>query len=270
MWVLFFGFRLGRKGFGRRRVQFPGRAVTQGTVEPHGAEKGFYLVKREPTAFGAAAGRPAGEAFGLEGGEEAFNRRVPARFAGALGRAADAGRAAAGVTPTRGNRRRRRMHQPAEAAGFPRRLQRWRKPNPVNARLAPGAVAVIYLAPHAARPVSRDATITRGHPAGAGSAGDLLPLFCLAPHGVFPAPSLAAGPVGSYPAISPLPAAVETAPGGIFSVTLSVIPGLGQGMPALSDGVLPSGVRTFLCPDVPDSDGLPRRQLYRWDRLHQS
>lgn len=30
-------------------------------------------------------------------------------------------------------------------------------------------------------------------------------LFCLAPPGVFPAPGLTAEPVGSYPAISPLP-----------------------------------------------------------------
>lgn len=37
-------------------------------------------------------------------------------------------------------------------------------------------------------------------------AGDPVLLFCLAPHGVFRAPSLTLGAVGSYPAFSPFPA----------------------------------------------------------------
>ncbi len=49
-----------------------------------------------------------------------------------------------------------------------------------------------------------------------------VPLLCLAPHGVFRAPSIAVRAVGSYPAISPLPPAAEASKGGIFSATLSV------------------------------------------------
>ena len=54
-----------------------------------------------------------------------------------------------------------------------------------------------------------------------GRAGGPFLLFCLAPHGVYRAPSLTLGAVGFYPAISPLPRW-----GGLFSVTLSVAAGL--------------------------------------------
>ena len=77
-----------------------------------------------------------------------------------------------------------------------------------------------------------------------------LPLFCLAPHRVFRAPSVALGAVGSYPAFSPLPSVnpsceVLTA-GGLFSVTLSVDRGFRPRLPRVLRGMLPCGVRTFL------------------------
>src|SRR5207244_3816989 len=64
------------------------------------------------------------------------------------------------------------------------------------------------------------ATNTRRLPrrSGAGQTPGLL--FCLAPQEVFLAPRIALRAVGSYPAFSPLPGAC--APGGLFSVTLSV------------------------------------------------
>ena len=43
-------------------------------------------------------------------------------------------------------------------------------------------------------------------------------LFGLAPNGVYRAPSIALGAVGSYPTFSPLPGK----PGGLFSVALAV------------------------------------------------
>ena len=43
-------------------------------------------------------------------------------------------------------------------------------------------------------------------------------LFGLAPDGVYLAPAIALGAVGSYPTISPLP----SEPGGLFSVALAV------------------------------------------------
>src|SRR5947207_9782900 len=49
-----------------------------------------------------------------------------------------------------------------------------------------------------------------------------LPLFCLAPHGVFPASRIASRAVSSYLAFSPLPALCCQRTGGVFSVTLSV------------------------------------------------
>ena len=53
------------------------------------------------------------------------------------------------------------------------------------------------------------------------------PLFGLAPDGVFRAPGLTTGAVGSYPAFSPLPAEISNLhlrlqTGGLFSVALSV------------------------------------------------
>ena len=49
-----------------------------------------------------------------------------------------------------------------------------------------------------------------------------LPLFCLAPHGVFRAPRITPRAVSSYLAFSPLPARFSQRTGGVFSVTLSV------------------------------------------------
>src|SRR5438874_12373533 len=51
----------------------------------------------------------------------------------------------------------------------------------------------------------------------------VLPLFCLAPHGVFRASRITPRAVSSYLAFSPLPALCCQRTGGIFSVTLSVI-----------------------------------------------
>ncbi len=56
-------------------------------------------------------------------------------------------------------------------------------------------------------------------------------LLCLAPHGVFRAPALARRAVGSYPAFSPLPDFPCGSQAVLFSVTLSVVPGLGRGTP---------------------------------------
>jgi hypothetical protein len=83
----------------------------------------------------------------------------------------------------------------------------------------------------------------------------VLPLFCLAPHGVFPASRITPRAVSSYLAISPLPAPRRgklTASlycqrtGGIFSVTLSVTAILQPRRPRFLRGMLPYGVRTFL------------------------
>ncbi len=69
----------------------------------------------------------------------------------------------------------------------------------------------------------------------------VLPLFCLAPHGVFPASRITPRAVSSYLAISPLPERREATAsptfqrtGGVFSVTLSVtaIPRFGTAAPA--------------------------------------
>ena len=71
-----------------------------------------------------------------------------------------------------------------------------------------------------------------------------LPLFCLAPHRVFRAPSVTLGAVGSYPAFSPLPRSCDQ--GGIFSATLSVDRDFHPSLPRVLHGMLPCGVRTFL------------------------
>src|SRR6267142_7151739 len=73
-----------------------------------------------------------------------------------------------------------------------------------------------------------------------------LPLFCLAPHGVFRASRIAPRAVSSYLAFSPLPALRCQRTGGVFSVTLSVNPDLRRGCPRVLRGMLPYGVRTFL------------------------
>src|SRR5438552_15491580 len=50
----------------------------------------------------------------------------------------------------------------------------------------------------------------------------VLPLFCLAPYGVFPASRITPRAVSSYLAFSPLPDLCCQRTGGVFSVTLSV------------------------------------------------
>src|SRR4029079_10456677 len=78
-----------------------------------------------------------------------------------------------------------------------------------------------------------------------------LPLFCLAPHGVFRASRITPRAVSSYLAFSPLPALKKEQlfsqrTGGVFSVTLSVKPDFDRGCPRVLRGMLPYGVRTFL------------------------
>jgi len=74
----------------------------------------------------------------------------------------------------------------------------------------------------------------------------VLPLFCLAPHGVFHASRITSRAVSSYLAFSPLPALCCQRTGGVFSVTLSVSPDFRRGRPRVLRGMLPYGVRTFL------------------------
>jgi hypothetical protein len=73
-----------------------------------------------------------------------------------------------------------------------------------------------------------------------------LPLFCLAPHGVFRASRIAPRAVSSYLAFSPLPDLRCQRTGGVFSVTLSVTALLQARRPRVLRGMLPYGVRTFL------------------------
>src|SRR5437867_9149908 len=72
-----------------------------------------------------------------------------------------------------------------------------------------------------------------------------LPLFCLAPHGVFRASRIAPRAVSFYLAFSPLPALSQRT-GGVFSVTLSVVAIFQLRRPRILRGILPYGVRTFL------------------------
>ena len=69
-------------------------------------------------------------------------------------------------------------------------------------------------------------------------------LFGLAPRGVCPASQITPAAVRSYRTFSPLPGA-EPAPGGMFSVALSVKPALSESPRPLA-GTLPCGDRTFL------------------------
>ena len=79
-------------------------------------------------------------------------------------------------------------------------------------------------------------------------------LFGLAPNGVYRAPAIALGAVGSYPTFSPLPGE----PGGLFSVALAVDDALRHHLPRASRpedglrGIAPCGVRTFL-PGKPEA-----------------
>src|SRR6202046_3856827 len=88
------------------------------------------------------------------------------------------------------------------------------------------------------------------------------PLFGLAPHGVCPARRIAPPAVRSYRTFSPLPKtqACTQAPGGIFSVALSVKSALSEPPRPLA-GMLPCGDRTFLPPtSKPASERPPVRQ----------
>src|SRR5438105_2842596 len=89
----------------------------------------------------------------------------------------------------------------------------------------------------------------------------VLPLFCLAPHGVFRASRIAPRAVSSYLAFSTLPALRCQRTGGVFSVTLSVSVRLGERRPRVLRGMLPYGVRTFLS-ELLRSDHLPSRGSY--------
>ena len=81
-----------------------------------------------------------------------------------------------------------------------------------------------------------------------------LPLFCLAPHGVFPASRIAPRAVSSYLAFSTLPALRCQRTGGVFSVTLSVIAVFQLRCPRVLRGMPPYGVRTFLQQVPPTRD----------------
>src|ERR1700736_2807421 len=74
----------------------------------------------------------------------------------------------------------------------------------------------------------------------------VLPLFCLAPHGVFPASRITPRAVSSYLAFSPLPELCCQRTGGVFSVTLSVAAIFQLLRPRVLRGMPPYGVRTFL------------------------
>src|SRR3954468_10623998 len=89
----------------------------------------------------------------------------------------------------------------------------------------------------------------------------VLPLFCLAPHGVFLASRIAPRAVSSYLAFSTLPALRCQRTGGVFSVTLSVNARLREHCPRVLRGMLPYGVRTFLSESL-RSDHLPSRGSY--------
>ena len=86
----------------------------------------------------------------------------------------------------------------------------------------------------------------------------VLPLFCLAPHGVFRASRITPRAVSSYLAFSPLPELCCQRTGGVFSGTLSVTAILQLRRPRVFRGMLPYGVRTFLS-EFLRSDHLPSR-----------
>jgi hypothetical protein len=111
------------------------------------------------------------------------------------------------------------------------------KPDSVRPLRSATAISLTPLARDA--PLARSATNTRGL-----LRAGTLPLFCLAPRGVFRAASVTFGAVGSYPTISPLPVPLR-AVGGMLSAALSVRVPRGS-RPSLSRGALPCGVRTFL------------------------
>src|SRR5437660_11843635 len=95
----------------------------------------------------------------------------------------------------------------------------------------------------------------------------VLPLFCLAPHGVFPASRITPRAVSSYLAFSTLPLLCCQRTGGVFSVTLSVAAIFQLRRPRVLRGMLPYGVRTFLQPAFRlTSDHLPSASNLAQDR----
>ena len=101
-----------------------------------------------------------------------------------------------------------------------------------------------------------------------------LPLFCLAPHGVFRASRIAPRAVSSYLAFSPLPALKKEQlfsqrTGGVFSVTLSVNTCFRECCPRILRGMLPYGVRTFL-QQIPLTRGSPAIICHRGGSIPQS
>src|SRR5205085_11212599 len=112
-------------------------------------------------------------------------------------------------------------------------------PAPVLLVSGPGSNAIISTVRD-----RRYSTTMRRYPEIDGPA--VLLLFCLAPHGVFPAARITSCPVSSYLAFSPLPGLCCQRTGGVFSVTLSVTAILQLRRPRVLRGMLPYGVRTFL------------------------
>src|SRR5438477_4837062 len=104
----------------------------------------------------------------------------------------------------------------------------------------------------------RYSTMMRRYPEISGPA--VLLLFCLAPHGVFPAVQITLCAVSSYLAFSPLPDLCCQRTGGVFSVTLSVTAVLQLWHPRVLRGMLPYGVRTFL-QRVYGSPAIARHQI---------
>src|SRR5436305_14382300 len=95
-----------------------------------------------------------------------------------------------------------------------------------------------------------------------------LPLFCLAPHRVFPASRITSQAVSSYLAFSPLPALCCQRTGGIFSVTLSVIAVFQLRSPRVLRGMPPYGLRT-LPQHVPPTRHLPAIICHRQIIYHR-
>jgi hypothetical protein len=121
--------------------------------------------------------------------------------------------------------------------------------------------------PHGPGPRRSEVRLTRSHsqaesPPSESRPGGPFPLFCLAPREVFRAPAFSGRAVGSYPAFSPLPAALPlltTPAGGLFSVTLSVRVSFRPSLPAFI-----TRRAAFRCPDFPLSracDSAPQRSF---------
>ena len=133
----------------------------------------------------------------------------------------------------------------------------WRKPNSVRPILSQGDH--LSHPAKAGRSAKRNATITRElSVTRVGKRTNSL--FCLAPQGVFPAIRLTPDPVGSYPAISPLPSTIlrstvsvigaqpqDRAGRYIFCDTIRQLE-LAPEMPALSPGMLLSWCSDFPLP----------------------